>query len=102
MKKPPIPDNGQERTVVTGTAECVREEDTMQLRREREFRSLVENSPDPIYRYDRDGRRLYVNAMVSKLSGKPVAALIGKSFNDDSILVSDQRRKLMDAISFRL
>jgi PAS domain S-box-containing protein len=63
----------------------VRTEDVSQ-QREREFRSLAENSPDSIYRYDRDGRRLSVNAMVGTLSHKPASELIGKSLNDDSIL----------------
>ncbi|MFA6314434.1 MAG: PAS domain S-box protein [Sterolibacterium sp.] len=67
-------------------------------KREREFRTLAENSPDPIYRYDRDCRRLYVNAVVGKLIGKPAEALIGTSPADGAILVSEQSRKLMDAI----
>jgi diguanylate cyclase (GGDEF)-like protein/PAS domain S-box-containing protein len=86
MKIPPIPDNKQERLITTSAAA------------EREFLSLAENSPDSIYRYDREGRRLSVNAMVSKLSRKSASELIGKSLNDDSILDADQRQKLMDAI----
>jgi diguanylate cyclase (GGDEF)-like protein/PAS domain S-box-containing protein len=35
--------------------------DTALLRREREFRSLAENSPDSIMRYDRDCRIVYLN-----------------------------------------
>ena len=97
MNRPPIPDNAQERRVETGTAERQQTEDVSE-QREREFFSVAENSSDSIYRYDRDGRRLSVNAMVSKLSHKPASELIGKSFNDDSILDSSQRQKLMDAI----
>ena len=98
MKTLPIPDNGQERTIATGAAEHVREKVAMKLRREREFRSLVENSPDPIFCYDRDGLRLYVNAMACKFSQKSASELIGKSLGDDSILNSDQRQKLINAI----
>jgi PAS domain S-box-containing protein len=47
-------------------------------RREREFRSLVENSPDAIVRYDLDGRRIYVNPACVKALGLPAAALIGQ------------------------
>lgn len=50
------------------------------LVREREFRMLAENSPDPIVRYDRDSRRTYVNPAVIKASGLPASELIGKSF----------------------
>ena len=33
-------------------------------RREQEFRSLVENSPDGIVRYDREARRIYTESIV--------------------------------------
>lgn len=68
------------------------------IQRERAFRTLAENSPDPIYRYDRDCRRLYVNPVVEKIIGKPVAELIGSSPGDGQILVSDQNKKLMHTI----
>jgi diguanylate cyclase (GGDEF)-like protein/PAS domain S-box-containing protein len=38
-------------------------------RREREFRTLVENSPDFITRYDRSGRRVYMNPMMRRIFG---------------------------------
>lgn len=66
--------------------------------REREFRTLAENSPDPIFRYDGDCRRLYANAVVGKLAGKPVEELIGSLPTDGALLVSEQSKKLMDAI----
>lgn len=66
--------------------------------REHDFRTLAENSPDLIYRYDRDCRRLYVNPVVGKIIGKPVEELIGSSPDDGAILVSEQNRKVMDAI----
>ncbi|HEY8906954.1 MAG TPA: PAS domain-containing protein, partial [Rhodoferax sp.] len=52
------------------------------LIREREFRMLAENSPDPIVRYDRDGRRSYVNPALVRYSGVPASQLIGKSFSE--------------------
>jgi PAS domain S-box-containing protein len=72
--------------------------ETELLRREREFRALAENSPDPIYRYDRDGRRLYANSMACKLGGKSEAELIGRRFIDDSVLLPEQRPKLLEAV----
>ncbi len=50
--------------------------------RETEFRTLAENAPDPIYRYDRDCRRIYVNPAVSKLTGIPLEQMLGKSPNE--------------------
>ncbi len=47
--------------------------------REAEFRSLAENSPDPIYRYDRACRRIYANSAVERLTGIPREAMLGKS-----------------------
>jgi len=45
--------------------------------RQEEFRALVENSPDPIIRYDRAGKRVYVNPAFETLAGKPATELIG-------------------------
>jgi diguanylate cyclase (GGDEF)-like protein/PAS domain S-box-containing protein len=47
-------------------------------RREREFRSLVEHSPDAVMRYDRDCRRLYVNPTFAELFGVREMDLVGK------------------------
>lgn len=47
--------------------------------REEEFRSLAENSPDPIYRYDRNCRRIYANQAVERLTGFAREALLGKT-----------------------
>jgi diguanylate cyclase (GGDEF)-like protein/PAS domain S-box-containing protein len=47
--------------------------------REREFRSLVENSPDTVARYGRDLRRLYVNPAFAALVEGGAVALIGKT-----------------------
>ncbi|MBT0665519.1 response regulator [Geobacter pelophilus] len=46
--------------------------------REQEFRSLAENAPDNIVRYDLKGRKLYVNPALERTLGIPAAELIGK------------------------
>lgn len=51
--------------------------------REEEFRSLVENSPDAIARYDRDYRRLYVNPAFARQVGAEAARLVGVSPLED-------------------
>ncbi|TFW09648.1 PAS domain S-box protein [Oxalobacteraceae bacterium OM1] len=61
--------------------------DTTQLRhaeallhqREREFKTLVENSPDIITRIDRRMRHLYANPAVAKLGGPEASAYLGKT-----------------------
>jgi two-component system, cell cycle sensor histidine kinase and response regulator CckA len=45
--------------------------------REQEYRALVENSPDVICRYDREGRILYVNPSCERLLGRTLADLVG-------------------------
>ncbi|MGN6232008.1 MAG: sensor domain-containing protein [Trinickia sp.] len=54
--------------------------ETMLAEREKEFRTLVEHSPDIIIRYDRALRRVYVNPIFAALAGGEggAAGLIGK------------------------
>lgn len=64
-----------------------RTEALLQQRAE-EFRILAENSPDLIFRYDLNCRRVYVNPAVEKMSGMSAAALLGKSPLDEALLAS--------------
>ncbi|HEY8094763.1 MAG TPA: PAS domain-containing protein [Methylobacter sp.] len=49
------------------------------VRREREFRTLAENSPDAIARYDRDCRRVYFNQAYMGAVGIGMAEALGKT-----------------------
>ncbi len=49
------------------------------IRREREFRTLAENSPDVIVRYDRDCRRTYINQAYKVSTNVTEAAVLGKT-----------------------
>ncbi len=49
---------------------------------ERQLRSLTENSPDIIVRYDRHGRYLYVNAAMERSTGIPVTEYLGRQVGD--------------------
>ncbi|BAS60210.1 PAS/PAC sensor hybrid histidine kinase (plasmid) [Leptolyngbya boryana NIES-2135] len=49
------------------------------LNREQEFRTLVENTPDIVIRYDRDLRHLYINPSVERALGIPPEQFIGKT-----------------------
>lgn len=59
-------------------SERKQQQDLLQ-QREREFRTLAENAPDPIYRYDRDCRWIYVNPAVERLTGLAAEELLGKT-----------------------
>lgn len=52
--------------------------ETLRIRAQ-EYRSLAENMPDNIVRYDREGRTLYVNPSMERTLGIPAENTIGKS-----------------------
>ncbi|MDB5795596.1 MAG: domain S-box protein [Noviherbaspirillum sp.] len=58
---------------------CLRSMEEQLRRREREFKMLVENSPDIISRIDRDMRHLYVNPAIEALSNKRASEYLGKT-----------------------
>ncbi|OHE62918.1 MAG: hypothetical protein A2001_00510 [Treponema sp. GWC1_61_84] len=56
------------------------------VRREQEFRTLVEHAPDTIIRYDRECRRVYVNPHFLELTGKTAEETLGLKPSDYSPL----------------
>ncbi len=52
---------------------------TETLRRQQEFRTLVENAPDVIARFDHQLRHLYVNGTVTKTTGLSPEAFLGRT-----------------------
>jgi len=80
-------------------AELEHERDDRLLRlREEEFRSLAENSPDVIVRFDSKCRRTYVNPAGSLLAGTPPEALLGTTPADEKILTANHGEKLIASI----
>lgn len=65
---------------------------------EQEFRTLAENSPDPIFRYDRDCRRIYVNPASSVMSGYAIETLLGATPGDGQLLAVDDAARLTAGI----
>jgi PAS domain S-box-containing protein len=78
-------------------AERQRLEDELRAREET-FRALADNSPDPIFRYDREGRRIYVNRRVLELTRKVPDGLIGASAMDGEILARGEAERTLQAI----
>jgi diguanylate cyclase (GGDEF)-like protein/PAS domain S-box-containing protein len=68
------------------------------LQREQEFRGLLENSPDPTMRYDKNCRRVYVNPAMERLTGKSAAQLLNSQPSDSQIIGSDDAENLMRII----
>jgi diguanylate cyclase (GGDEF)-like protein/PAS domain S-box-containing protein len=54
------------------------------LAREREYRTLTENSPDVIIRYNLSGERIYINPMGEKLFGRSATEILGKKATEIS------------------
>ena len=54
---------------------------------EQEFRSLAENLPDVVVRYDRECRRVYVNPAWEIANGIPATEVLGKSPQEMSVRV---------------
>lgn len=80
--KTPIFDPSGAVVGTVGLARDVTDRKEMETRlrlREREIRTMVENSPDVIIRYATDGRRLYANPAMRELLGVSLSDLIGKS-----------------------
>lgn len=53
-------------------------DDTAIRRREREFRTLADNAPDIIARFDPDLRHVYVNATLEQVTGRPHREWLGR------------------------
>ncbi len=91
----------QDRTLVFAQVRDIteRKRHEEELRQQEQmFRTLAENIPDLIYRYDRECKRLYVNPVVERISGKSALELVGSTPSDGSLLVSEQSRKLIEGI----
>lgn len=84
-----------------GIVHDVTERKRMQERlekREEEFRSLAENAHDPIYRYDRECRRIYINPAVTKLTGKTSKELLGKKSTQARLVSMQDSIKVVDSV----
>lgn len=50
--------------------------------RERELRSVTENTPDMLTRFDRQFRHLFANSVIEKFTGRTVRQILGKTGRD--------------------
>ncbi len=66
--------------------------------REREFRTLAENSPDVIVRYDRELRRIYMNPAWEAANGISIEEALGKRPSEMAVVVSASAREFEDRL----
>ena len=64
--------HGVDRTAEMRAAHALRQ-------RERELRSVTENTPDLLTRFDRQCRHVFANSVVEKIMGHPAAEVLGKT-----------------------
>ncbi|HJV86047.1 MAG TPA: PAS domain-containing protein [Noviherbaspirillum sp.] len=81
MFTPELNEHGEVRGLFAAVSDTtqLREAEEQLHRREREFKTLVENSPDIISRIDRNMRHIYVNPAIEKLAGIAPEAYLGKT-----------------------
>jgi PAS domain S-box-containing protein len=88
MDSKPLPDAASatqllQLVATRAAAELARERSDRILRtREHEFRTLANNLPDNIIRYDREGRAIYINPALEKTLGAAAADMIGTHFRE--------------------
>lgn len=70
-----------EQQVVARTAELEAANRALRASEEK-YRTLVDNLPDVVMRFDREGRHLYVNPQVEKMVGRPAGDFIGKTHHE--------------------
>ena len=58
--------------------------------RERELRTMLENTPDIVSRFDRDGRIRYVNGALERILGVPRTAVLGKKATEMEVDLEDK------------
>lgn len=78
-RKVPVLDNDGEAVGVLGIGRDIsarRQLENELANREREFRTIADNSPDLIVRYDRECRLIYCNRKMSERSGVSIAQLL--------------------------
>jgi diguanylate cyclase (GGDEF)-like protein/PAS domain S-box-containing protein len=101
IRKKPVYDSENNLIGILGIGRDVTERTIFEERlasKEREFRTLAQNANIPIYRYDRECRRIYVNPAVEKLSNKRVSDLLGKTPLESSLIHPDYNDALMTSL----
>jgi PAS domain S-box-containing protein len=64
---------------VSGLETEVRQSTTQRLLAEQTFRTLVDNLPDVIARFDAQGRYLYASPVIQQVTGRPARDFVGKT-----------------------
>ncbi len=78
----PIYNSDQKLIAIEGTARDITERKKAEFiirKKEKELRTLTQNLPDIISRFDRNKRHLFINESIESITGIPVSEFIGKT-----------------------
>ncbi|MBU1883699.1 cache domain-containing protein [bacterium] len=75
-----------------------KKQEALLIKKEQQYRTLAENIPDPIFRYDTDAKRIYVNPAVEKISGISAAELLGKQPTQKTLVSSKESEIVKNSI----
>lgn len=75
-----VPERDQNRNVATVLA--ISTDVTSMVETERQLRTLVENLPDMVARFDREGRHIYVSPVVERIFQKHAQHFLGKTLGE--------------------
>lgn len=101
VRKVPVFKTNNELLGVLGIARDITKEiqqAEMLKKSEREYRTLAQHAEIPIYRYDENLQRIYVNPAVEKLTGKTVQELINKGLVETSLVDDEYKPKITKSI----
>ncbi|WP_373070672.1 PAS domain S-box protein [Sulfurimonas sp.] len=65
---------------------------------EQMFKSIAENTPDPIIRYDKDAKRSYINIALEKITGIAIDELLGKTSTQKRVLSVEDSKRMEESV----
>jgi PAS domain S-box-containing protein len=99
-KVPVFKTNGEPLGVLGIARDITKDKQQAQMlkKSEEEYRTLAQHAEIPIYRYDSNLLRIYVNPAVEKLTGKSAKELINKELNETTLVDDGYKTKIVESV----
>lgn len=99
-KVPVFKTNGEPLGVLGIARDITKDKQQAQMlkKSEEEYRTLAQHAEIPIYRYDSNLLRIYVNPAVEKLTGKSAKELINKELNETTLVDDEYKTKIVESV----
>lgn len=101
VRKVPVFKPNAELLGVLGMARDItknKQQDEMLKKSEHDYRTLAQHAEIPIYRYDSNLQRIYVNPAVEELTGKSASDLINKGLEETNLVDDEYKNKIIKSI----